>query len=277
MFASFSLRRMPRTVAAVALATVSTHAMAIFQNGGFEQNSYANWTVGGGTNPGLSGSAPFTGASIVINGNTPGPASIIGAGTDPRAPQLVLPRLDQRSAKLNDEAGGSLVTTLKQTGTLTSADVDPADSQPHIRFSFAPVLQDPGHSAQDQPYFYVALKNLTTNTVVYEKFAYSAQVGVNFLADGLTGWKYLPFENVDVAFPPSAVGQQIELTVIAADCSLGAHGGYVYLDGFGSAALPPNGGSTQGPAVPAPALDGKSLGLLALLLGIAGWVVARLR
>ena len=275
MFASCSLRRLPLVFAALILATFSTHALAIFQNGGFEQNSYASWTLGGGTNSGLSGSAPFTGANIVVNGNSPGPASIVGGGTDPRAPQLVLPRLDQRSAKLNDEGGGSLVTTLKQVGTLTNADVDPTDSQLHIRFSFAPVLEDPGHSAQNQPFFYVALKNLTTNAFEYERFAFSGQAGVNFLSDGLAGWKYLPFENVDVVLPTTAIGQQIEL--IAADCSLGAHGGYVYLDGFGSAALPPNGGSTVGPAVPAPALDPQYLGLLALVLGVAGWIAVRMR
>jgi hypothetical protein len=32
-------------------------------------------------------------------------------------------------------------------------DVDPADGLRQIRFAFAPVLEDPGHSADEQRYF----------------------------------------------------------------------------------------------------------------------------
>lgn len=258
----------------LALALASSPAFAIFTNGGFEQNSFVGWTVAGGTNPGLVGAEPFTSASIQINPGAPGPASIVGQINDPLAPTIVLPRVGQFTAKLNDEINGALVTTLVQTDIVTNADIDSGDGLPHIRFAFAPVLEDPSHSPNQQPYFYVAVKNLADNSVLFEQFAYSGQVGVNFLI-GAGGWKYLEFQNIDIPLPLSAIGQQIELTVVAADCSLGGHGGYVYVDGFGSANVPPAGGV---PVITELPVDQPlMLALLAGLLGLFGWRAKRAR
>jgi hypothetical protein len=255
-----------RAALALACLIASAPAFAIFQNGGFESNDYTGWTLGGGTNPGLVGSPPFNDASVRINAGTPGPATVVTAGTtDPRAPTIQLPRAGTYTAKLNDENGGALVTTLVQTDTVKAADVDPADGLPHIRFAFAPVLDDPSHGANDQPYFYVVVKNLADQSVLFEQFAYSGQAGVQF-ESGSGTWKYLEFQDVDVTLPADAVGQQVELTVIAADCSQGAHGGYVYVDGFGSAQVGP--GAAAATPVPAPGLGTIGLALLAALLAL---------
>ena len=253
--------------AAVALLLVSSPTWAIYVNGGFETGTYSGWTIGGGGNPGLNGSPPFTGASIIITGATPGPASIVGAITDSRAATLMLPRVGNQTAKLSNESGGSTITTMIQVDTITAADVDPADGLPHIRFAFAPVLEDPGHAPEDQPYFYVSVKDLSTNTVVFEQFAYSGQPGVTYLS-GTSGWKYLNFQNVDVVLPSSAIGSQMELRVVAAKCSLGAHGGYVYVDGFGSSAVPPAGPLPAATSIPV--LPASGLGLLGVMIAAAG-------
>lgn len=260
--------------ACIALLLGSSPAWAIFANGGFETGNYTSWTIGGGSNPGLAGSPPFTGASIVINGSAPGPATVVGAVSDPRAPALMLPRLGNHTAKLSEESGGATVTTMVQVDTLTAADVDLADGLPHIRFAFAPVLEDPNHTPNQQPYFYVSVKDLATNTVIFEQFAYSGQPGVTYLT-GAAGWKYLNFQNIDVALPSSAIGSQIELRIVAAKCSLGGHGGYVYVDGFGSTAVPPPNPPTV--ATPVPALPAVGLGLLGVLMAAAGvWFRRRL-
>ncbi|HET9031857.1 MAG TPA: hypothetical protein VFN25_03020 [Dokdonella sp.] len=265
-------RRFSRILLATALSLAAAPAFAIFTNGGFEQNSFVGWTLAGGTNPGLLGAEPFTSASIQITPGAPGPASIVGQMTDLLAPTILLPRVGQLTAKLNDENGGALVTSLVQTDTVTSADIDPADGLPHIRFAFAPVMDDPNHSPNQQPYFYVSVKNLADNSILFEQFAYSGQAGVNFLS-GAGNWKYLEFQNIDVVLPLSAVGEQVELTVIAADCSLGGHGGYVYVDGFGSSNVPPPGNAAVITEVPVnqPAI----LVLLASLLGLIGFRAAR--
>jgi hypothetical protein len=259
----------------IALALGSAPAFALFTNGGFEQNSFAGWTLGGGTNPGLIGSEPFTGASVQINPGAAGPAAIVGQITDPLAPTILLPRVGQLTAKLNDENGGALVTTLVQVDTVSNADIDPADGLPHIRFAFAPVMDDPSHAPDEQPYFYVSVRNLADNSIVFEQFAYSGQPGVNFLS-GPGNWKYLEFQNVDAVLPSSAIGQQIELTVIAADCALGGHGGYVYVDGFGSSNVPPPGGGVA-EVTEVPINRPAMLILLATLLGLCVWRVRRMR
>ena len=253
----------------IALALASSPAWAIYVNGGFETGNYTGWTIGGGTNPGLSGAPPFTGANIVISGTAAGPATVVGALVDTRAPTLTLPRVGNSTAKVSNESGGQTITTMTQIDTLTAADVDPGDSLPHIRFSFAPVLEDPGHSPDEQPYFYVSVKDLTTNAVLFEQFAYSGQPGVTYLS-GAGGFKYLAFQSIDAVLPISAIGSQIELRVVAAKCSLGAHGGYVYVDGFGSTAVPPPGGGVPAVSVPVPSLHPAGLALLGGLLACVG-------
>jgi hypothetical protein len=250
-----------------ALLLVTSPAWAIYQNGGFEQNSFANWTIGGGLNPGLAGAEPFNGASVVINGTTAGPTSLVGVGaTDVRAPMLVLPRVGQYTAKVNDESTGAVVTTIAQSDVITAADRDPADARLHVRFSFAPVLNDPAHSPQQQPYFYVRVRNTTDNVTLFEQFAYSGQAGAQF-QNGAGNWKYMPFQNVDAVIPDTGLGKNIETYLVAADCSLGGHGGYVYLDGFGSTNVPAPGGGGQN-AVAAPALSTfSSLMLAGMFLG----------
>jgi hypothetical protein len=252
-------------------------AHAIFNNGGFELNSYTGWTVAGGSNPGLAGAPPFTSASVQIVGATPGPASIVTNATDPRAPGIALPRVGSYTAKVNDESTGALLTKLVQTDVVTNADIDPGDGQPHIRFAFAPVMDDPGHSPDEQPYFYVGVRKVSDNSILFEKFAYSGQPGVNF-QQGTGNWKYLPFQDVDIPLPANAVGEQIELTVIASDCSLGGHGGYVYVDGFGSGRVGNSGnGNAAANLTPLPALDARGLFLLAGVLGLVGWRASRRR
>lgn len=260
-----------------ALAGAAPRAHAIFSNGGFEQNSYAGWTLGGGINPGLGGTPPFDSTNVQIAGSGAGPASVVIAGSDPRAPGIVLPRVGTYTAKINDEATGARLTRLSQIDTVTTADVDPADGKPHIRFAFAPVMDDPGHTPQQQPYFYVGVRKVSDGSVLYEQFAYSGQPGVNF-QQGSGSWKFLPFQNVDIPLPANAVGMQVELVVIAADCSLGGHGGYVYVDGFGSAPVGSAGGS-GGAAVAevqaVPALDLPGLVLLVGLTALLGSSVLR--
>jgi hypothetical protein len=268
-----SIRHSIRLVAAVSLLAVASAAPAVFVNGGFEQNSLSGWTLGGGSNPGLTGAPPFTGSSVQITPGAPGPASVVGAIADPRAPGITLPRVGGYTAKINDEATGALLTTMSQTDTITAADVDPSDGLPHLRFSFAPVLDDPAHSPEQQPYFYVVVRNVADNSVLFEQFAYSGQPGVTF-QQGTGTWKYLPFQNVDAVLPASAVGQQISLTVVGADCSLSGHAGYVYVDGFGSAPVG-NGGGTPPARVPVPALDRMGMLLMALLLAASGLLAWR--
>jgi hypothetical protein len=259
---------MKRTIAVAALALAATPAWAIFTNGGFESNSFAGWTQTSGNNNGLTGSPPFTSASLNI---TPGGAFrgfIRTTGfTDPRAPTLVLPRAGSFTAQVNHEtqAGGDM-SSISQQDVITAADRDPGDNLLHVRFSYAAVLNDPNHSPNEQPFFFVRLRNITKGTTLYEDFTYSNQPGKTFLI-GTSGYKYTAFTNVDIVVPDADLGNTLEIQALASDCSPTAHAGYVYLDGFGSAVV----GGPSGP-VDVPTLSEWALILLSLGLGgVAMW------
>lgn len=251
----------------VLAALVSSPAWAIFTNGGFEDGDFTGWTKAWGLNYGLNGSPPFTYTDVVI---TPGGldlSAVVGAGTDPRAPQLVLPRVGSYTARINDESPNYHLNLIKQSAPITAADRDPNDGKLHVRFSYAAVLQDPGHPPADQPFFFVILRNVTKGTVLFEEMKYANQSGYAWTITpdpgGADPWaSNTAFINQDIIVPDADLGDTLEIETLGADCAYSAHGGYVYLDGFGSAVIPP------GPTTTAiPTLSEWALILLSLALG----------
>lgn len=253
---------MKRMVAVASLALVASPAWGIFQNGGFESGSFANWTQTAGVNNGLTGAQPFTSASLSIGAGGTFRGFIRSAGfVDPRAPLLVFPRAGQFTAQVNHETNaGGFMSSIAQQDVITNADRDPADGRLHVRFSYAPVLEDPGHSASGQPFFFVRLRNITKSTTLFEDFTFSAQPGVTFLT-GPQGHKYTQFRNVDIIVPDADIGDTLEIQALASDCEPTAHAGYVYLDGFGSAQVGPGQGPVEVPTLSEWALIVLSLGL----------------
>ncbi len=134
---------------------------------------------------------------------------------------------------------GKQVNSLSQTMTIGPTDVDPSDSKVHIRFAAAPVLQNPSHAANEQPYYFVQVTNVTkANAVIYSDFNLSAQAGIPWktVGTGVNEIDYTDWQLVDIQ-PTAAqvsMGDMVKLEVIAAGCSLGGHYGYVYLDGVGA-------------------------------------------
>ncbi|MET1077454.1 MAG: putative Ig domain-containing protein [Pseudomonas sp.] len=228
----------------VGSASVATDAQAIFDNGDFESKGFDGWTKITGSNPGLSGNAPFSATSINIGGGGDATLfSIVDGTLDPRAPHLILARQGNLSAKINDEVNGARLNAVSQRARVTEADRDPADGRLHLRFSYAAVLEDPAHGPNEQPYFHVQLKDLASNVTLYDDFAYSNQPGRVFFTTIYQGstWRSTPFIDVDILIPETSLGQELEIRTLAADCSAGGHGGYVYVDAFGSLAIPPQG------------------------------------
>ncbi len=224
-----------------------TALAALFTNGGFETGDFTGWTKSTFINNGLSGSPPFTGANIVRTpGGTDQTVTVTAAapetGVDPRlgpAATLKFPKFGSFSARVNGPTTGRISNTIKQQTTTTPSDVDPSDSRVHVRFAYAPVLENPtGHTESEQPFFYVALRNVTRgNAILYESLNFSNQAGVPWkTSPASAGVLYTDWQIVDIApgSPALQVGDTVELEVTAADCSLGGHYGYVYVDGFGS-------------------------------------------
>ena len=131
-----------------------------------------------------------------------------------------------------------VANSLRQQSIVGAGDIDPSDGKVHARFVYLPILEDGGHSATQQAYFYVVVRNVTKGTVVWERFAFANEAGVPWSSSG--DFRYTGWQAVDASGGPGVIdiGDTLELEVIASSCSLGGHRGHVYVDAFGSTASP---------------------------------------
>ncbi|MDP2252948.1 MAG: hypothetical protein Q8J60_02090, partial [Thiobacillus sp.] len=210
-------------------------AQAGFQNGGFESD-LANWSVTsynwGGTRT-IPTFPPTTEAHLGLTGPVAdnGLTSVVGSGTDAQTGGVLgYPLYDNKAVRINYLGNSYRVSAIDQTATMTLADVDPADGKVHVRFAIAPVLQNPGHPANQQPYFFVEVTNVTKGTQIFHTFNFSGQTGVPWVTVG--GYQYTNWQAIDIA--PGAglldVGDQIKVKIIGAGCGQSGHEGHVYVD-----------------------------------------------
>ncbi len=226
----------------------------IFTNGGFEIGVAgtppgAPWTVATFLNPGVTVQNPQTraGLNLAPGGNA---LTTIIAGVNLPDPDLGLgaslrwPRYGAQCGRVNFHSSNAFgnaqnVNALAQTMTIAAGDVDANDNLVHVRFVVAPVLQNPVHAANQQPYYFVQLTNVTQNKILYTDFNLSAQAGVPWkTVNGGTPQEidYTDWQLVDIA-PGNAslgLGDSVKLEIIASGCSLGGHFGTVYVDGVGT-------------------------------------------
>ncbi len=231
---------------------------AVITNGGFETGTAGqpppSWTVNHYLNPGITVQSPQTIAglnwapggvanTVIMHSDTgPGTQTDLALGA---AASLRWPRYGKQAAIVNGPNTSALFTTganrnvneLTQTMTIGAGDIDPADGQVHIRFTVAPVLQDPTHTATQQPYYMVQVTNLTKgNAILYSDFNLSgAGIPWKALTVGGTIIDYTDWQLIDVAPGPTGVsmGDQVKLQIIAAGCQPSAHWGEIYVDGIG--------------------------------------------
>lgn len=179
---------------------------------------------------GLTGAALGNGASAVVS------APVFDVpSTNPGT--LTAPRWGNNAFKLND-VGSQQASSIEQVATMTVADVDPVDNKVHIRFGMAPVLVDGGHGPTEQPYFYVEVRNLTKNRVMFHTYNYANQSGVPWQTQSVGSYKYTDWQGFDIA-PGNGlldVGDQVMLIIYASNCEPGAaaHEARVYMDAVGA-------------------------------------------
>lgn len=207
-------------------------------------------------------SIQFCGVTNVIQGATQTLTDYFLEGATP-TPTLLLPIAGTKSAMINlrsidtplTKVGStnpvtgwarisSQATSLSQRITVQSSDVDPTDGKVHIRFIAAPVLQNPAHAANQQPFMAIQLNNITTERTgsnpLFFQWSFGGQAGVPWKS--LTGagtnsgsasnYQYTDLQAFDIA-PGNAfihVGDEIELIALASGCSPGGHDGHMYLD-----------------------------------------------
>ena len=220
-------------------------AQANFVNGDFETGDLSSWTVTPHLNNKIAvvppqqisdlalqpgGNAALTRA---VMGNTT--ESILAAGLR-AGDTLMYPRFGRYSAVVNELGSSNNANELVQSMVTSASDIDPQDGNIHVRFVLAPVLENPAHPANQQPYFYLELRNITKNSLLFSSFNYSNQPGIPYKSSGGGSVQYTDWQLFDIAPGPGGlgVGDTVVLDIVAAGCSQGGHFGHVYVDGFGS-------------------------------------------
>lgn len=151
-------------------------------------------------------------------------AIIATTGFDPIATDLQVPLFGTKAARINNDDGGEHISTL------TQAAVVPSGKNPVLRFYWSAVLEDPQHDPEDQPYIEIVVQNKTKNIDLYRKRFFSNDPSYSGWQSYQGGdWKSIPWQLVELSVAEYA-GDTIELKIEAADCALGGHGGYGYLD-----------------------------------------------
>ncbi|MDF2434540.1 MAG: hypothetical protein JWP44_4171, partial [Mucilaginibacter sp.] len=195
----------------------------------FEAGSFQNWQCYKGTT-----SSNGTTNIITVNPTAPtaGVHEIIAKGTrvDPYGGFPVsAPDGSTYSVKLGNDGVNSQAERISYLFTVPLNQTDYV-----ITYQYAVVLQDPGHPPSQQPRFTAKVFDLTTNTyVTCGSFDYVATAA---LPGFLKAKTYASNQVIYKNWTPVSInlngyqGHQLRLEFTTADCTVGGHFGYAYVD-----------------------------------------------
>lgn len=185
-------------------------------NSDFSMNNFTNWQ-------GRTGSCcpiNLPTAGIVAGRHT----IMTGAGTDPQTGGglPVVPPGYTASARVGNNGTGAQGDGLSYT-----INVATDSSNALFLYSYAVVLEDPGHTPAEQPRFEIQVRDQFGNVIPCTFFQVSAGAGIpGFVNNGMVRWK--PWEQVGVDLSPY-IGQTVTIEVRTGDCSQFGHYGYAYI------------------------------------------------
>jgi hypothetical protein len=187
-----------------------------FKNLGFETGDFSNWFSERHQWPTV-GSAPVipSDKSTVVTG---------GTQFDPTATDLSLPLFGNSVGRINNGDDSYHISSLTQTVVV------PTSKNPVVRFYWSAVLEDPQHDPEEQPYVDISVVNQSKDLVLYKKRFYANDPSYSGWVSYNGGqWKGIPWQLAEIS-ASKYIGDTLILKVEAADCALGGHGGYAYLD-----------------------------------------------
>ncbi|MGZ4056140.1 MAG: PKD domain-containing protein [Bacteroidia bacterium] len=202
-------------------------------NMGFDAGSFAGWSGSYGytVRDGASGAATPIYTPYLYTTASPMHTITSGAGVDPVGGfPVVAPGGGSNSMMLGDgTTAGFGGATLEQTFNVTAANA-------LLTYQYAVVIQDANsgasvHTAVQQPFFKIEVFDCSGNPIVCGQYLVVGGPGIPgfTLAPGYTDVYYRPWTPVAVDLTPY-IGSCAKIKFTVADCSLGAHFCYAYLD-----------------------------------------------
>ncbi len=210
-----------------------------FPNICFESGSTAPWTLEQGSNNGVNYPALPTWSAATGEMTNFGitwsagsiDSTLVNVANDPNVSTIPQVYDGSWAFRVNNPATGAHISRVQQVITI------PADvNMPKLTFVWAAVMQSAGHTAAQQPFVDIIVEDVTNaNERVYYKHFYANDPGYpGWIAGSGTGtnqWFGINWQQVNLTDLSARKGHQLRIRVVAADCTLGGHGGYAYLDG----------------------------------------------
>ncbi len=196
--------------------TASTYAGPCV-NADFETGNFSGWVRSSGYHPlfNAAGCCPNAGGQQLITS---------GAGVDPFGGFPVVFPGGNFSLRLGNSGTGGEADRIEQTFLVSS-------NNANFTYRYAVVLEDPGHSTNQQPAFLVEMLDTTGAQVPCTYYYVAAGQGIpGFFNSSTAGVIYKPWTTVALNLNPY-IGQNLTIRFTTYDCSLGGHFGYAYIDG----------------------------------------------
>lgn len=224
---------MKKTALFLAISALgSAPAFAQFTNGGFETGDTTGWTATSSVsrtsvlNAGLT--PTFITNRYATNPTAQHSAIIDTSYVDPHVGAAIgsLVQSGNYAYRVEDTSSGGYASVISQSVKNYT--------DPDIFFAWKAVLLG-AHGATDAATMKITLTDDTLGTVLLsrEYNAAAGSGGVDARFSVLNNNYYTPLWQIEQLSLGAAIGHDITLSVLAADCQPTAHWGYVYLDGFG--------------------------------------------
>ncbi|MEO8760809.1 MAG: PKD domain-containing protein [Bacteroidia bacterium] len=216
------------------LRTIGTPPEPMAANGpctniGFENNTTSGWTLTSGdinstTLPCNTCASNAGGIAAVTTAGTSGATWAAGVDNCSGQPVVAPGTGNTHSLLLNDASAGGKMQEIKQTFLVST-------SNNIFTYQYLAVLEDGGHAATDQPYFFSQVTDASNNPIPCTKVLQSASSAITgwTASSACSGTNYKGWVTVTLDLT-SYIGQNVTIDFLVSDCNQGGHYGYCYID-----------------------------------------------